>query len=302
MSSRASPLGARRVAAPVALGAISSPRAFSLWPWGNKDAAPAELQPAAATASPAEAAAAPPAPPAEPAPVSGAPVLPAEPAVSASEAQLPESISDLISGQDILNMPEQIGYLHAIGLDYGWGPTSVMQWALEHVHVWTGLGWGGSIMVTAVLLRLVMFYPQVCSLQFNAVMQKMRLDPRSQEAMKLIQQGFQQRDVEMRQRGQYLNKMLKQEYGASNLGMLWSFMQIPFTFGLFRIVSGMTHVPVPSLETSGFLWFQDLTATDPYFVLPAVGTSLMIGSLAVRVPRNRPRPPLPSPSPALTRP
>lgn len=178
-------------------------------------------------------------------------------------------------------MPEQIGYLSALGLDFGWGPTSVMQWTLEHVHIYSGLGWGASIMATAVLLRCLMFYPQIRSLKFNAVMQELRKDPRSQEAMKLIQQGFQNGDMQTRQKGQYINKMLKEQYGVSNLGMLWSFGQIPFTFGLFRIVSGMTNVPVPALENAGYLWFSDLTATDPYFILPAAGTALMIGALAV---------------------
>lgn len=178
-------------------------------------------------------------------------------------------------------MREEIGYLHAIGLDYGWGFTSIMQWTLEHVHVWSGLGWGASIMATAVLLRAVMFYPQIQSLKFNAVMQRMRKDPRSNEAMKLVQQGFQESDMEMRQRGQVLNKLLRTEYGVSNWGIMWSLAQIPFTFGLFRIVSGMTHIPVPSLESAGFLWFADLAATDPYFILPATGTALMMGALLV---------------------
>jgi YidC/Oxa1 family membrane protein insertase len=201
-------------------------------------------------------------------------------AVAASDVDL-SSISALINGQDILNMREEIGYLHAIGLDYGWGFTSIMQWTLEHVHVWSGLGWGASIMATAVLLRAIMFYPQIQSLKFNAIMQKMRKDPRSNEAMKLVQQGFQESDMEKRQRGQVLNKLLRTEYGVSNWGIMWSLAQIPFTFGLFRIVSGMVHIPVPSLESAGYLWFTDLSATDPYFILPAAGTAMMMGALLV---------------------
>ena len=248
-----------------------APRNFSLWGYGKKKETASEE-----AASSAEAVR-----PVDPTPENPVPSPPTEPAVSATDVDM-SKITEIVKGEDILAMPEDIGYLHAMGLEYGIGPTSIMQWALEHVHVWSGLGWGASIMVTAVVLRVLMFYPQVQSLRFNAVMQKLRKDPRSQEAMKLVQQGLQERDMEMRQRGQYLNKMLKEQYGASNLGMLWSFGQIPFTFGLFRIVSGMTHIPVPALETAGFLWFEDLTATDPYFILPAVGTALMIGALAVR--------------------
>lgn len=280
----ASPSRARVVAAPIALGSVASAsRNFSLWGYGKKKIPEETSATEAATTSDSSSAAKSEAVrPVDPTPENAIPSPPTDAAVPLSEVQ-PDlsSITDIVNGKDILNMPEDIGYLQALGLDYGFGPTSVMQWALEHVHVWTGLGWGASIMITAVVLRALMFYPQIRSLRFNAVMQKLRKDPRSQEAMKLVQQGFQERDMEMRQKGQYLNKMLKEQYGASNLGMLWSFGQIPFTFGLFRIVSGMTHVPVPALETAGYLWFPDLTATDPYFILPAAGTALMIGGLLV---------------------
>lgn len=177
-------------------------------------------------------------------------------------------------------MPEQIGYLHALGLNYGWGPTSVMQWVLEHVHVWSGMGWAGSILATAVLLRAIMVYPQVRAQQFNAKMAEMRKDERAQEALKMVRESLAKNDPEMRQRGQFMNKMLQKEYGVNNWEMLWSFGQIPFSYGLFRIVSGMASVPVPSLETTSFLWINNLAATDPYLIMPAVGTAFLVGSLA----------------------
>lgn len=251
---------------------MASSRHLSLWGYGKKKTS--EEDALSLPASPAEAALA----PEVVGPADAAP----DNALPASDVDLSSSISDLVNGQDVLNMPdEQIGYLHALGLDFGWGPTSMMEWTLEHIHIYTGLGWGASIMATAVLLRCLMLYPQIRSLKFNAVMQNLRKDPRSQEATKLIQQGFQSGDMELRQKGQYINKMLKEQYGVRNSGMLWSFGQIPFTFGLFRIVSAMANVPVPAMENAGYLWFPDLTATDPYFILPAAGTALMIGALAL---------------------
>ncbi|GAB0132829.1 hypothetical protein EsDP_00001254 [Epichloe bromicola] len=274
-----SPFRVRNFAGPIVLGGVASSRQLSLWGHGKKKTS--EEDALSLPQSPAEAASAPEvARPVDPAPDNALPTPPNEPAVSTSEVDL-SSISDMVTGQDILNMPEQIGFLRALGLDFGWGTTSMMQWALEHLHIYTGLGWGASIMATAVLLRCLMFYPQVRSLKFSAVMQNLRKDPRSQEATKLIQQGFQSGDMELRQKGQYINKMLKEQYGVSNWGMLWSLGQIPFTFGLFRIVSAMANVPVPAMENAGYLWFPDLTATDPYFILPAAGTALMIGALAI---------------------
>ncbi|EQL00604.1 OXA1-like protein [Ophiocordyceps sinensis CO18] len=289
-SSGPSPLlTGRHAVAPLLLGGISTPRAFSLWGFGKSNTPPAPADAAAAetmataTDTPAQAAttAAPAVRPVDPTPE--APLT--EPLVPASDVDL-WSIADLVDAKEILAMPEQLGYLHAIGLDYNWGPSSIMQWTLEHVHVWTGLGWGASIVATAFALRVVMFYPQVRALQFGALMQKMKQDPRSHEAMKLIQQGYQDRDMETRHRGQILNKMLRDQYGVSNWGMLWSIMQVPFAFGMFRVVSGMTHIPVPSLETGGYLWFPDLTLADPS--PPAVGTGLMILSVLLNAKHGPP--------------
>ncbi|KAG5932854.1 hypothetical protein E4U53_001166 [Claviceps sorghi] len=282
-----SPFRARNVTRPVVLGGVvASSRQFSLWGFGKKKTPEDDASSTSAATSETESRSEAAVQPVDPAPDNVLPTPPTEPAMSTTEVDF-SAISDIVNGQDILNMPEKIGYLNALGLDFGWGPTSMMQWALEHVHIYTGLGWGASIMATAVLLRCIMFYPQICSLRFNAVMQELRKDPRSLEAMKLIQQGFQNRDMQMRQKGQYINKMLKKQYGVSNLGIIWSLGQIPFAFGLFRIVSGMTNVPVPALENAGYLWFVDLTATDPYFILPAVGTALMVGALAINA-RNTP--------------
>ncbi|KAH7165678.1 60Kd inner membrane protein-domain-containing protein [Dactylonectria macrodidyma] len=279
-------IGARGMAAPAVLGGA---RALSLWGYGKKktelvvdevatttpEATPEiGLQsvqvdtPTApvAVSTPAETVAwTPPA-------AADAPVVPTDLDLA--------SIADLGSAS-ILNMPEGLGFLSAIGLDYGWGPTSVMQWTLEHVHVWTGLGWGGSIIATALLLRAIMVYPQIRSLRFNAAMTVMKKDPRSVEAMELVKRGYQTEDREMMQKGQFLNKMVREQHGAHMTGMLWAFVQIPFSFGLFRIISGMSSIPVPSLEHSGYLWFSDLAASDPYFILPAVGTSLLFGAMMV---------------------
>lgn len=279
-----SALRARRAAAPVTLAGAAATRNLSLWGWGwggkkNTTAADDAASTAVETIKQAEEKVVETVTEAAANVKEGAADLAS---VTASELDL-KAIDDIVNGQDVLNMPEGLGYLHALGLDYGWGPTSVMQWVLEHVHVWGGLGWGASIIATAFLLRIAMFYPQVRSLRFNAVMQRMKADPRFQEVMDQQRTALQNSDMEANQRSAFLRKVLQKEYGASPVGMLWAFMQIPFTFGLFRIIRGMSQVPVPSLETSGYLWFTDLTVADPYFVLPAIGTGLMSVSLLLNM-------------------
>lgn len=43
----------------------------------------------------------------------------------------------------------------------------------------------------------------------------------------------------------------------------------------------MANLPVPSLQTGGLWWFQDLTVSDPIYVLPLVVTATMWGVLEV---------------------
>ncbi|KJZ74514.1 hypothetical protein HIM_06110 [Hirsutella minnesotensis 3608] len=223
--------------------------------------------------------------PVDPTPENVVPAPPTEPAVPASEVDL-SSISELVSAEEILKMPEELGFLSAIGLDFGWGPSTVMQWVLEHVHVWTGLGWGGSIVVTSLLIRVALLYPQLRSLQFAAINQEMQKDPRSLEAKKLLQQAYAGTSEErMMRRQQYsvINKALRERYNVSSFDVLWGLLPIPFTFGLFRVLRNMTYIPVPSLETAGFLWFEDLVATDPYYILPVLSTAAMAGTVLVNM-------------------
>lgn len=198
-----------------------------------------------------------------------------------------DAISDIVNNQsatEILSREEGIGYLSSLGLNFGWGPSSVMQWVIEHVHVWTGLGWAGSIVATAVVVRALMFYPTVKGTILTANMKKMSADPRHAEATEKLKAAVRNGDREMQQNAQALMKFLREEHKAPATGMLWNFLPVPFSFGMFRVVTGMTHIPVPSLETAGFAWFTDLTASDPYFLLPAIATAFMVFSIKVRLP------------------
>lgn len=193
------------------------------------------------------------------------------------------AISDIVnsSAAEILSRAEDVGYLRSLGLDYGWGFTSTMQWVVEHVHVWTGLGWGGTIIATSILMRLFMFYPQIKSTAFATNMRRLQDDPRQAEIMGKLQKAVREGDQVKVQQTRLLGNVLREEYNVPLKSMLWGFLPVPFSFGMFRIITGMTHIPVPALESAGFLWFQDLTISDPYFILPALTTAIMVLTLEV---------------------
>lgn len=283
-------VGVRNISAPIVLGGIASSRQLSLWGYNIYGKKKTE-EPAVEAVTTPEA----PTPPEtiDPTPINEAPTPAADKFADVTQSAEPssvlpsefdlESIADL-ANPSILTMPENIGFLKEIGLDYGWGPTSVMQWVLEHVHVYTGLGWGGSIVATALLLRVIMIYPQLRSVKFSAATAKMKADPRAKESLELMKKGYQTGDREMVQKGQFIGNMVRKEYGTEVKNMFWAFVQIPFSFGLFRVINGMIHIPVPSMENAGWAWFTDLTAADPFYALPVAGTVLLVGTLKVRFP------------------
>lgn len=69
-------------------------------------------------------------------------------------------------------------------------------------------------------------------------------------------------------------------------------LQIPFGYGCFRVVRGMSALPVPGLAGESVGWLKDLTVADPYFILPAATAAFMYLSFRVRLLPLTPRSPL----------
>ena len=63
---------------------------------------------------------------------------------------------------------------------------------------------------------------------------------------------------------------LYREWGYSPFLGTIGLLQIPIFFAMFRTLQKCSQFPVPGWETGGTAWFTDLTAIDPYFILPAV--------------------------------
>jgi YidC/Oxa1 family membrane protein insertase len=166
-------------------------------------------------------------------------------------------------------LPDQIGYLHSIGIDYGSGPTSCIQYLLEHVHVYSGLPWWGSIMVTAFTLRLIMLPLFVRGADANA---------RSMAVIPLTK-PWTDKMTEANRIGDRATSMaclqhvmqIRKEAGAS----LWKstypmIVQAVVGYCGFKLLHRVATLPVPELYNGGFGWITDLTASDGYLVLPVL--------------------------------
>ncbi|KAJ5775593.1 uncharacterized protein N7511_000604 [Penicillium nucicola] len=205
---------------------------------------------------------------------------------STSSTQLPTEIVDKATNPewsntselfDITTIPERIGYLKELGLDYGWGPSSFIQWLIEHTHMWTGLPWWASIVAAGVITRLALLKPVMDAADMGAKMRniKDKSDPIRTRMVNGTRDGNQQ-DAQLARAE--LSDLHKRE-GIVAWKSFIPMLQIPLGFGTFRVVRGMTDLPVPGVASETVAWINDLTLADPTYILPVMSAAMLMAVL-----------------------
>ncbi len=186
-----------------------------------------------------------------------------------------------ITTSDLASIPERIGYLKDLGLDYGWGPTAFIETLLEHIHVYTGTPWWASILLTALAVRIALIKPYIAAADVSARAAAVQpiTAPIREKMMAAQRAGDQQRMLMARQELIAIHKRA----GIQMYKAFVPLVQVFLGFGTFRLFRGMATLPVPGLETGGLLWLKDLTVRDPYFILPVVTAGAFYLVMRVRV-------------------
>jgi YidC/Oxa1 family membrane protein insertase len=158
-------------------------------------------------------------------------------------------------------------------VDYGWLTifSTPLFWLMSHINDWVN-NWGVSIILLTVLIKLAFFPLSASSYRSMA---KMRLVAPKLEKIK--QQHGDDREQ--------LNKAMMELYKTEKInplgGCLPMLIQIPVFIALYwAILSSveLRHAPF-------FGWIHDLSATDPYYVLPLImGISMLVQSKLNPVP------------------
>ncbi|KAM4714860.1 mitochondrial inner membrane protein OXA1L [Anableps anableps] len=153
-------------------------------------------------------------------------------------------------------------------------PVGLIQNLLEFFHMDLGLPWWGAIVVGTVLARLAVF-PVIVKGQreaakLNNVLPEMtKLTNRMNEAK---QSG---NKYEFAKAYSDLNLFQKKHDVNPLRGFLVPLVQAPVFISFFIALRKMAYLPVPSLQTGGILWFTDLSAADPFYILPLAVTGTM---------------------------
>jgi YidC/Oxa1 family membrane protein insertase len=161
-------------------------------------------------------------------------------------------------------------------VDYGWLTViaAPIFWLLQFLHKWVG-NWGVAIILLTVLIKAV-FYP-LSAASYKSMAKMKQVTPR------LTKLREQYGDDRAR-----LNQAMMELYKTEKInplgGCLPIVVQIPVFISLYWVLLAsveLRHAPF-------YLWIHDLSAQDPYYVLPL----LMMGSMLIQTKLN-PVPPDP---------
>ncbi|KPK63940.1 hypothetical protein AMJ83_04500 [candidate division WOR_3 bacterium SM23_42] len=157
-----------------------------------------------------------------------------------------------------------------------WGPVSRVIMAILNFMYSLIRNYGFAIMLFAIMIKLV-FFP--LSRQMIASQQKMQM---IQPELKKIQKKYKDEPQRLNQEMMHLYKTYKVNPFSGCLPLL---IQMPIFFALFRTLT----TSIEFRQASFIFWITDLSAKDPYYVLPiSMGVMMLVQSLTTTIdPRQR---------------
>lgn len=205
---------------------------------------------------------------------------PTSPDAPTPSSEFPTDFSDFpdLDASSLMDIPEKVGYLSNLGLDFGIGPASLLKFVLEHLHFTAGLPWWAAIVGMGVIVRGAMVYPALIGQQESLKSREMREDPLYKDTqakfMLAMTRGAQSTEMlELRMQ----MKLLQENAGVKTWKLfLPMLIQLPVIFGGMRLMRTMAALPVPGLDSAGVLWFTDLTVPDPLYILPLLSAVLAV--------------------------
>lgn len=170
---------------------------------------------------------------------------------------------EFYSGPAIADYLDKLAPHLSLTIDYGWlwFISAGLFWVMTHLHQLLG-NWGISIILLTLLIKLAFF--QLSAKSYHSMAHMRRLQPKMQQ--------LKERFGEDRQKlSQAMMALYREEKVNPLSGCLPILIQIPFFIGLYYMIIEsveLRHAPF-------FLWIQDLSAADPFYILPLIMGGLM---------------------------
>lgn len=138
--------------------------------------------------------------------------------------------------------------------------------AIDYMHVAGDMPYWGAIVLVTIGIRVMLLPVAYKTIQGSARMAVMRPEMQKVQAAMQMDPNFD----DMRTKSIYQQQMvaLFKKYKVNPMrAMLWPLAQFPVFIASFLALKDMSSF-YPGLQTGGTLWFVDLSAADPYYLLP----------------------------------
>ena len=180
------------------------------------------------------------------------------PAIVAAAGETSEyNTSFYVGPKDQDKLADMAKYLD-LTIDYGflWMLAKPIFWVMQEIHDLVG-NWGWSIILLTILIKLILYPLSAASLRS---MGKMRaLQPEMQRLKDLYGEDRQKMSQEL------MNLYKKEKVNPAG-GCLPVLLQMPVFISLYWVLLESVEIR----HSPWIFWFQDLSAKDPYFVLPLI--------------------------------
>ena len=187
------------------------------------------------------------------------------PAVSVAPGERAVLASRLFLGPKLQDRLSEVAPGLARTVDYGWLTfiADPLFWLLDQIHSIVG-NWGVAIIFLTILIKLVFF--KLSETSYRSMAKMRQVQPR----MKALQERYK----DDRQR---LNQAMMELYKKDKInplgGCLPIIVQIPVFIALYWVLLESVELR----QAPFMLWLQDLSARDPWFVLPVLmGASMYL--------------------------
>ncbi|XP_004389992.1 mitochondrial inner membrane protein OXA1L isoform X2 [Trichechus manatus latirostris] len=207
-------------------------------------------------------------------------------AVSFAEAQVqasppavpvtpsPTAVTEVAPGEtaDVVQAAAEQSFAE-LGLG-SYTPVGLIQNLLEFMHVDLGLPWWGAIAASTVLARCLVF-PLIIKGQKEAAKIHNHLPEIQKFSTRIREAKLAGDQAEFYRACSEMTLYQKKHDVKLFRPLILPLTQAPIFLSFFIALREMANLPVPSLQTGGLWWFQDLTVSDPTYVLPLVVTATM---------------------------
>lgn len=175
------------------------------------------------------------------------------------------------SPDTLVQATQQIADFKSLGL-CNFTPVGGLEAMFEYIHNLGGLPWWGTIALATVAVRVALL-PLMIKIQRNNA-RLMNINPDVNRIMENLKAAQAQGDsLATGKYTQEIQTLFKKNDCHPMKSMGLPLIQMPVMISFFMAIRSMAEVPVPGLTDGGMLWFTDLAAKDPYYVLPVVSAA-----------------------------